>query len=188
MELPFTCKSTGAGQLPSFWIPSPLGVFTPPSLVLVHSHHLTMMDDPSYCPPLTRASVQEAHERIKQYIRQTPVATCETLNQIASRPQSERCPNNGPNTAAEPAPHTTSENSSPASYTARPNVKLFFKCENQQRIGAFKARGAFHALGRLIDAKGIDDVRSRGVCTHSSGNVHWKDSSEKSFANRVQYD
>lgn len=46
---------------------------------------------------------------------------------------------------------------------------MFFKCENQQRIGAFKARGAFHALGRLIEEEGIENVRRKGVTTHSSG-------------------
>ena len=41
---------------------------------------------------------------------------------------------------------------------------VYLKCENLQRIGAFKARGAFHALSRLGD----EEVRN-GVCTHSSG-------------------
>jgi len=43
--------------------------------------------------------------------------------------------------------------------------RLYFKCENLQRAGAFKARGAHNALLAL-------DVRSRarGVATHSSGN------------------
>ncbi len=42
---------------------------------------------------------------------------------------------------------------------------LFFKCENFQKIGAFKARGATNAVFAL------DDVTARrGVATHSSGN------------------
>ena len=42
---------------------------------------------------------------------------------------------------------------------------LFFKCENFQKIGAFKARGATNAVFSL------DDVTARrGVATHSSGN------------------
>jgi threonine dehydratase len=41
----------------------------------------------------------------------------------------------------------------------------FFKCENFQRAGAFKFRGAYHALSRLSDAQ-----RARGVLTYSSGN------------------
>lgn len=50
-----------------------------------------------------------------------------------------------------------------------PTFKLFFKCENFQKIGAFKARGAFHAVTRLIDEMGVEEVRRRGVVTHSSG-------------------
>jgi len=42
---------------------------------------------------------------------------------------------------------------------------VFFKCENMQRTGAFKFRGAYHALSRLDDA-----ARRRGVITYSSGN------------------
>lgn len=42
---------------------------------------------------------------------------------------------------------------------------VFFKCENFQRAGAFKFRGAYHALSRLSP-----DERARGVLTFSSGN------------------
>src|SRR5205823_2934242 len=44
-------------------------------------------------------------------------------------------------------------------------ASLFFKCENFQKIGAFKARGATNAAFALDDA-----VARRGVATHSSGN------------------
>ncbi|KAI7196568.1 hypothetical protein D0869_01590 [Hortaea werneckii] len=129
------------------------------------------MADHSTCPPLTRQSVQAAHKRIEPYIHRTPVVTCSTLDRLASTPQAQRCPSTGPNTASEPAPHgPTKDNSTIASYTAKPTVRLFFKSENQQKIGAFKARGAFHALGCLIEENGIDSVRTRGVVTHSSGN------------------
>jgi threonine dehydratase len=114
------------------------------------------MADLSTCPPLTRQSVQTAHKRIQQYIHLTPTVTCETLNRIANTPQSSR-------TEGQPSGEDVS------SYTSNPKVKLFFKCENQQRIGAFKARGAFHALGRLIEEEGIESVRRKGVVTHSSG-------------------
>ena len=43
--------------------------------------------------------------------------------------------------------------------------QVFFKCENLQRMGAFKFRGAYNALSRLSDAE-----KARGVVTHSSGN------------------
>ena len=44
-------------------------------------------------------------------------------------------------------------------------ARLFFKCENFQRMGAFKFRGAFNALARF-DAR----QRQSGVVTFSSGN------------------
>lgn len=43
--------------------------------------------------------------------------------------------------------------------------KLFFKCENFQKVGAFKARGATNAVFALDDA-----TAAQGVATHSSGN------------------
>src|ERR1700680_3465257 len=44
-------------------------------------------------------------------------------------------------------------------------ASLFFKCENFQKIGAFKARGATNAVFSLDEA-----TAKRGVATHSSGN------------------
>ncbi len=45
------------------------------------------------------------------------------------------------------------------------NGKLFFKCENLQRGGAFKFRGAYNAIAALTE-----DQRRHGVVTYSSGN------------------
>ncbi|KAK3112766.1 hypothetical protein LTR53_010605 [Teratosphaeriaceae sp. CCFEE 6253] len=128
------------------------------------------MADPTTCPALTRRSVQEAHARIRRHVHRTPTVTCETISLIASTPQAERCPSSGPNTAAEPAPHGGDIEGGAVRYTANPRVSLFFKCENQQRVGAFKARGAFNALKRLIEVEGLENVKKRGVVTHSSGN------------------
>src|SRR5882724_2518794 len=47
----------------------------------------------------------------------------------------------------------------------RTGAKVFFKCENLQRIGAFKFRGAFNALSQLSP-----EERKRGVLSFSSGN------------------
>lgn len=69
-----------------------------------------------------------AFERISDYVKQTPVLTCNTLNQLSG-------------------------------------ASLLFKCENFQKGGAFKYRGATNAILRLSAAQA-----SRGVCTHSSGN------------------
>jgi threonine dehydratase/serine racemase len=44
-------------------------------------------------------------------------------------------------------------------------ASVFFKLESQQKIGAFKARGALNAVLQLDD-----DAAARGVLTHSSGN------------------
>jgi threonine dehydratase len=48
---------------------------------------------------------------------------------------------------------------------AASGASLFFKCENFQKIGAFKARGATNAVFALDDA-----TARHGVATHSSGN------------------
>ncbi len=48
---------------------------------------------------------------------------------------------------------------------ARTGATAFFKCENFQRMGAFKFRGAFNALSQLNAAE-----RTRGVLAYSSGN------------------
>jgi threonine dehydratase len=72
--------------------------------------------------------IRAAHERIRPYIKRTPVLTSSRLDEASG-------------------------------------VKLFFKCENFQKIGAFKARGATNAVFALDDA-----AAKRGVATHSSGN------------------
>ena len=48
---------------------------------------------------------------------------------------------------------------------ARTGAEVFFKCENLQRMGAFKFRGAYNALAQLSEAE-----RRRGVLAYSSGN------------------
>ena len=44
-------------------------------------------------------------------------------------------------------------------------AKVYFKCENFQRVGAFKFRGGFNAVSALTP-----EQAAQGVCTHSSGN------------------
>ncbi|KAF1919191.1 pyridoxal-phosphate dependent enzyme-domain-containing protein [Ampelomyces quisqualis] len=105
--------------------------------------------------PLTRESVEAAHQLITAHIHRTPILTNTTLSQLASTPQTP-----------EALRATQWEGQAPA----KPKMRLFFKCENFQRIGAFKVRGAFHAVLRLIEEQGIEEVRRKGVITHSSGN------------------
>ncbi|MFN3840019.1 MAG: pyridoxal-phosphate dependent enzyme, partial [Cyclobacteriaceae bacterium] len=45
------------------------------------------------------------------------------------------------------------------------SCSLYFKCENFQKVGAFKARGAMNAVLSLTP-----DQRAKGIATHSSGN------------------
>ncbi len=52
-----------------------------------------------------------------------------------------------------------------ASLDRRAGAELLFKCENLQKVGAFKFRGATNAVFSLDD-----DEAARGVLTHSSGN------------------
>lgn len=63
-----------------------------------------------------------------------------------------------------PHVHRTPVFSSRALDTAT-GASLFFKCENLQKVGAFKARGACNAVFSLDNA-----AAKRGVVTHSSGN------------------
>src|SRR5688572_15093851 len=44
-------------------------------------------------------------------------------------------------------------------------ARVFLKCENLQRVGAFKFRGAWNFLGALPP-----EVRARGIVAYSSGN------------------
>lgn len=77
---------------------------------------------------ITIQEIQEAHQRIKPFIHQTPVLTSKSLD-------------------------------------AMTGCKMFFKCENFQKIGAFKIRGGMNAA--LTTPA---DRRGRGLATHSSGN------------------
>jgi threo-3-hydroxy-L-aspartate ammonia-lyase len=47
----------------------------------------------------------------------------------------------------------------------RLGARVFLKCENLQRMGAFKFRGAYNAISRLSEAE-----RRRGILSYSSGN------------------
>lgn len=77
---------------------------------------------------ISKENIQDAHERIKPFIHQTPVLTSATLNQFSG-------------------------------------AELFFKCENFQKIGAFKIRGGMNAALSLPK-----DQLQNGLATHSSGN------------------
>jgi threonine dehydratase len=50
-------------------------------------------------------------------------------------------------------------------FNRKVGADVFLKCENFQRVGAFKFRGAFNAISRLSD-----EEKAKGVITFSSGN------------------
>lgn len=118
------------------------------------------MADPSTSPPLTRASVLEARQLIQKFVHHTPTLTNATLDRLASTPLGQRDGDNG---------IVVEDGRKPAN----PKIRLYFKCENWQRVGAFKIRGAFHALERLKMEPGWEagGGRERGVVTHSSGEL-----------------
>ena len=97
----------------------------------------------------------KAHELVKPHIHCTPVLTNQTLTRLAS------------------STRTTDELGEKwkGRVPASPVIRLWFKCENLQRVGAFKVRGAFHALERLKREPGWLEGggREAGVVTHSSG-------------------
>ncbi|KAJ6490139.1 pyridoxal-phosphate dependent enzyme [Mycena sanguinolenta] len=115
------------------------------------------MADPSTSPPLTRAPVQEALKLIEPYIHKTPVLTNTILSKFASSPRTQAELEGTPWASRVPT---------------KPTIRLWFKCENFQHIGAFKIRGAFHAIERLKcePARADNGGREKGLVTHSSGN------------------
>ncbi len=86
---------------------------------------------------LSREDIEQAHERIRPYAHRTPVLTSSTFDQ--------RFGAGGPPGGGQ--------------------TQLFFKCENFQKIGAFKIRGGINAVSQLTP-----EELERGVVTHSSGN------------------
>lgn len=114
------------------------------------------MADPDTSLPLQRASVVEAHKVVMRHVHRTPVMTSRTLSALASRQRSAA--------ELEGTPWAGTE-------AAAPRIRIWLKCENLQRIGAFKVRGAFYALDRLTKEDGWEagGGRERGVVTHSSG-------------------
>ncbi|KAI5860255.1 tryptophan synthase beta subunit-like PLP-dependent enzyme [Durotheca rogersii] len=144
------------------------------------------MADPTTSPPLTRTSVFAARELIQPFVHRTPVVTSRSLSALASSvsPWTSSRPSAALPTASTFGPgekkeeegkekEDSSEGAGPGpAAQPPPTLRLWFKCENFQRVGAFKARGAFHAIERLKREPGWLEGGGpeRGVVTHSSGN------------------
>ena len=69
-----------------------------------------------------------------------------------------------------------------ATLEQRLGAQLFFKCENFQRMGAFKFRGAYNALSQFDP-----DQRARGVIAFSSGNHAQGIALDKTFIKVVSW-
>jgi len=76
----------------------------------------------------SRKEVQDARERVRPYVHNTPVITSRLIDELSG-------------------------------------ASIYFKCENFQKMGAFKMRGAVNAILQLDAVE-----REKGVVTHSSGN------------------
>ncbi|GBG30532.1 Serine racemase [Hondaea fermentalgiana] len=86
---------------------------------------------------ISARDVAEAARRIAPYVKRTPVTTSSTLDeQVFGRTDDGHA------------------------------GTVYFKCENFQKVGAFKFRGACNA----VFAQNQDDLPAAGVITHSSGN------------------
>ena len=130
------------------------------------------MADPSTCPPLIPSSITAAYSKILPYIHKTPLLTSKSLDAIASSPDPAAYLSDNPPTLTPSADAGGDGGARGSSeLAATPKFRLHFKCENFQKIGAFKARGAFHAVTRLMEEMGVDELRRRGVVTHSSGEL-----------------
>ena len=77
---------------------------------------------------ITKQTISDAHDRIREYVKHTPVMKSAYIDELAE-------------------------------------CTIYFKCENFQEIGAFKARGAMNAALSLTR-----EERARGLVAHSSGN------------------
>ena len=90
--------------------------------------------------PLKPESIKETAKRLEPFIYKTPVFTSTSISNLASK--------------------------FVESVTGKPiHLELYFKAEVFQKSGAFKYRGANHALRHLTH-----EEKSKGVITHSSGN------------------
>ncbi|KAH8667763.1 pyridoxal-phosphate dependent enzyme-domain-containing protein [Ilyonectria robusta] len=117
------------------------------------------------CAPLEPASISLALEKISDYIYRTPLLKSRCLDDIASCSEPRRKPFS---TSMPIPPIDNTANHKSTSHV--PKFNLYFKCENFQRTGAFKARGAFYAISSLVDELGLEVLRRKSVVTASSGN------------------
>lgn len=97
------------------------------------------VSNPSYA--ITIDDVLAAEERIQSFIHQTPVLTCEAVNQRVSL--------------------------SSSSSSSVPVPRIYFKCEIFQKSGSFKARGASNAVASLLPEEAAKGVCTHSSGNHA---------------------
>ncbi|KAN0059953.1 hypothetical protein ACQY0O_007926 [Thecaphora frezii] len=113
---------------------------------------------------VTYQDVQAAHARIAPYTHYTPLVTCQSIDRLATE-----------------ALLGSAASSSTTDALPRVRVRLAFKAEHLQRVGAFKYRGATNSVLVHLAAAKADFLANGGVesefdpsrlvvVTHSSGN------------------
>lgn len=116
---------------------------------------------------VTTESISKAREGIRGYISKTPLLVSDEVSDLASRAQPYQCLlSERQNSRTKDAHDTVTKEGDEGS----PRFRILFKCENTQRTGSFKVRGALNALKTLIDQHGHAHVQRKGVVTASSGN------------------
>jgi len=121
----------------------------------IHKTSKRMSSSNSSLELVTFQDIQNAHKLISPYLHRTPLLTNSSIDSLVTQ-------------AFFPS---TSHPSDPES---DPIISIAFKAEHLQKIGAFKARGATHAvqihLQRAKDSIKQFDPSKLYVVTHSSGN------------------
>ncbi|KAJ9119562.1 hypothetical protein QFC22_003271 [Naganishia vaughanmartiniae] len=104
---------------------------------------------PDGVEPPTLDGIIKAHNRIKSHIHRTPLLTSTTLNGLASNVVRGITSSDGRDIT----------------------LQVALKCENFQKVGAFKARGAMNAVLKYMENEAENEKGTElHLVTHSSGN------------------
>lgn len=123
-------------------------------------------DGPAPTKLVTLADIKEAHARIAPHVHRTPLLTSATLDQMATAAVQRHLAPSVPSSSSSSSKHVNIR------------VRLAFKSEHLQRVGAFKMRGATNAVQTHLErlrseaaaAGEAFDPSQLWVVTHSSGN------------------
>ncbi|KAI9716500.1 MAG: hypothetical protein M1828_007660 [Chrysothrix sp. TS-e1954] len=125
--------------------------------------------------PVLQCDTLSAMASTPQHLRMQPSTSADSQEPHTNGTVSNQLPSNGtshdpvsfPTASTDGHTHTDHQDALRPSQpkSANPQINIFLKLESHQKIGAFKTRGAFHALSRLTPGE-----LSNGVITHSSGN------------------